>query len=111
MNGDITAVDLLVLSHANTPRFWSVLCSVWKGAMYTALQVSQSFYLFKQLFFFFTGSLICFHHNSLLPEEGGVWASQSGFVKWAQCVEGMKWCQKSRMTHCQQGWERMGTAS
>lgn len=38
MNGDITAVDLLVLSHANTPRLWSVLCSVWKGAMYTVLQ-------------------------------------------------------------------------
>lgn len=38
-NGATTAVRLPAQSPASTPSLWLALCSVWRGAMLTALQV------------------------------------------------------------------------
>lgn len=40
-SGATTAVPLPVPPHANTLSHWPALCSVWRAAMHTALQVSH----------------------------------------------------------------------
>lgn len=40
-SGATTAVPLPVPSRASTPSHWPALCSVWRAAMHTALQVSH----------------------------------------------------------------------